>query len=121
MTVCPPALKCSYTFAFKGPAVSVDTACSSSLVATHITAGSLFSGVTSSGLTAGAGLLLSSDTTGEAQGAFLPALTLLHALYVVKPCLPHPCSASCPACSSHVPQGWHACGRWEVQDAGCSG
>jgi acyl transferase domain-containing protein len=58
--VCP----CSYTFAFKGPAVSVDTACSSSLVASHIAAGNIFSGVTVAGLTAGAGLLLSPDTTG---------------------------------------------------------
>lgn len=55
---------CSYTFGFKGPAVSVDTACSSSLVASHIAAGSLFSGVATGGLAAGAGLLLSPDTTG---------------------------------------------------------
>ena len=60
----PPNRLCSYTFAFKGPAVSVDTACSSSLVAAHLAAGNLFGGVTVSGLVAGAGLLLSPDTTG---------------------------------------------------------
>ena len=53
----------SYTFAFKGPALSVDTACSSSLVAAHVAAGNVFGGVTASGLAAGAGLLLSPDTT----------------------------------------------------------
>ena len=58
-------IPCSYTFAFKGPAISVDTACSSSLVAAHTAAGNIFNGVTTSGLSAGAGLLLSPDTTGE--------------------------------------------------------
>jgi acyl transferase domain-containing protein len=53
----------SYTFGFRGPAVSVDTACSSSLVAAHLAAGNVFAGVCSGGLTAGAGLLLSPDTT----------------------------------------------------------
>jgi acyl transferase domain-containing protein len=53
----------SYTFGFKGAALSVDTACSSSLVASHLAAGNVFSGVSSGGLTAGAGLLLSPDTT----------------------------------------------------------
>ena len=124
MTALPSSLpscpQCSYTFAFKGPAVSVDTACSSSLVAAHIAAGNLFSGVSSSGLTAGAGLLLSSDTTGEAHCSLIPTLMLLQALYTVQACLLHPCSAPHPALSSHVPQGRHACGGWPVQDAGCS-
>lgn len=59
----PPSSR-SYTFAFKGPAVSVDTACSSSLVAAHLAAGTVFSSTTGGGLAAGAGLLLSPDTTG---------------------------------------------------------
>jgi acyl transferase domain-containing protein len=55
----------SYTFAFKGPAVSVDTACSSSLVATHVAASNLWGAGTgcTGALAAGVGLLLSPDTT----------------------------------------------------------
>ena len=71
---CPSAF--SYTFGFKGPAVSVDTACSSSLVASHLAAGNLFSGVTTGGLAAGAGLLLSPDTTGGCRDAQQPVCLL---------------------------------------------
>ena len=53
----------SYAYGFKGPAVSVDTACSSSLVAAHLAATCILTGVTTAGLTAGVGLLLSPDTT----------------------------------------------------------
>jgi acyl transferase domain-containing protein len=58
---------CSYTFGFKGSAISVDTACSSSLVASHLAAGAIFGGAASAGLAAGAGLLLSPDTTAMFQ------------------------------------------------------
>lgn len=64
---------CSYAFGFKGPAISVDTACSSSLVASHIAAGNVLSGVSSGGLAAGAGLLLSPDTTCAFQPPVLLA------------------------------------------------
>jgi len=109
----PPLLSCSYTFAFKGPAVSVDTACSSSLVAAHIAAGNLFSGVSTSGLTAGAGLLLSSDTTGEATtscvvhfSVTLRYIKLAKVLPATTTPYPFP-QAPAPSCS-HVPQGRHA-------------
>ena len=59
-----PAGRLSYTFAFKGPAVSVDTACSSSLVASHIAASNVWGGAgCTAALAAGVGLLLSPDTT----------------------------------------------------------
>ena len=59
----------SYTFAFKGPAVSVDTACSSSLVATHVAVSNIWSNAANGGLAAGVGLLLSPDTTAMFQKA----------------------------------------------------
>lgn len=59
----------SYTFAFKGPAISVDTACSSSLVATHVAATAVWGGSSSAALTAGIGLLLNPDPTAMFQKA----------------------------------------------------
>jgi len=59
----------SYTYAFKGPALSVDTACSSSLVATHVAATAVWSGTSTAALTAGIGLLLNSDPTAMFQKA----------------------------------------------------
>lgn len=59
----------SYTFAFKGPALSVDTACSSSLVATHVAVSNIWSHAAHGGLAAGVGLLLSPDTTAMFQKA----------------------------------------------------
>lgn len=53
----------SYTFAFKGSAISVDTACSSSLVATHLAANTMWTGTALSAVAAGVGLLLNPDTT----------------------------------------------------------
>jgi 3-oxoacyl-(acyl-carrier-protein) synthase/acyl carrier protein/D-arabinose 1-dehydrogenase-like Zn-dependent alcohol dehydrogenase len=59
----------SYTYAFKGPALSVDTACSSSLVATHVAATAVWSGTSTAALTAGIGLLLNPDPTAMFQKA----------------------------------------------------
>ena len=59
----------SYTYAFKGPALSVDTACSSSLVATHVAATAVWSGTSNAALTAGIGLLLNPDPTAMFQKA----------------------------------------------------
>jgi NADPH:quinone reductase-like Zn-dependent oxidoreductase/3-oxoacyl-(acyl-carrier-protein) synthase/acyl carrier protein len=59
----------SYTYAFKGPALSVDTACSSSLVATHVAATAVWSGTSTAALIAGIGLLLNPDPTAMFQKA----------------------------------------------------
>jgi NADPH:quinone reductase-like Zn-dependent oxidoreductase/3-oxoacyl-(acyl-carrier-protein) synthase/acyl carrier protein len=59
----------SYTYAFRGPALSVDTACSSSLVATHVVATAVWSGTSTAALTAGIGLLLNPDPTAMFQKA----------------------------------------------------
>lgn len=53
----------AFTYNLGGAAVSVDTACSSSLVATHFVAGQLKQNLSSTGLTGGAGILLSPDAT----------------------------------------------------------
>ena len=57
----------SFSFALKGPALSVDTACSSSLVAAHLVAGYMARGVSSAGIAAGVGLLLSPSPTAMFQ------------------------------------------------------
>ena len=59
----------SYTFAFKGPALSIDTACSSSLVATHVAATAVKGGTSTAALSAGIGLLLNPDPTAMFQKA----------------------------------------------------
>lgn len=59
----------SYTFGFKGPALSIDTACSSSLVATHVAVGAIWSCVSTAALAAGVGLLLNPEPTAMFQKA----------------------------------------------------
>ena len=61
----------SFTYGFKGPAVSMDTACSSAMVATHTAANYIRSGsnAAASALAGGVNLLLSEATTAAAQAA----------------------------------------------------
>lgn len=53
----------SYTFGFKGPAMSIDTACSSSLVAAHVSVGAIWSNISVAAVAAGVGLLLNPEPT----------------------------------------------------------
>jgi len=53
----------AFVYGLHGAAVSVDTACSSSLVAAHFAVGQIGGGVSSGGLVAGAGLILSPEPT----------------------------------------------------------
>lgn len=59
----------SYTFGFKGQAMSIDTACSSSLVGSHVAATSVWDGASVAAITAGIGLLLNPDPTAMFQKA----------------------------------------------------
>ena len=59
----------SFTYGFKGPAVSIDTACSSALVATHQGVLQLRGRPQHAVLTAGVNLMLSEATSAAAQAA----------------------------------------------------
>jgi acyl transferase domain-containing protein len=59
----------SFTYGYKGPAVSIDTACSSALVATHQGVLQLRGKPQHGVLTAGVNLMLSEATTAAAQAA----------------------------------------------------
>lgn len=59
----------SFTYGFKGPAVSIDTACSSMMVATHTASTYLRSQGQEHAISAGVSLMLSEATTAAAQAA----------------------------------------------------
>eukprot|EP00963_Diacronema_lutheri_P014652 scaffold3494_cov878-Pavlova_lutheri.AAC.1 len=64
----------SYTFGFRGPALSIDTACSASLVAAHLGRESISLGRSSSALVSGVNLMLHPHWTNACNQAGMLSL-----------------------------------------------